>query len=214
LDPFGRKLLFILLVSVFILSTLEYKIKRVLVFGAFNNPTESVFLNIVLLTISSLVPLSASFKLCVVGFIVGCTMLANIYALAKLFTEAHSQAEKAEILDVAFYFLTISSSLLVDSPSFNLNLIEFSVLFHLMVLRLICCEIVKENCPTELFCFVLPVFLVSIFGVSNQSVHILFIILYALYCVWLWYSETGLICHALKMRNAFSKPPANNNPHQ
>jgi len=53
LDLFCRKMLFLFLVSVFLVSTMEYKVKRILVFGAFNNPTEAVFGNIVLLTLSS-----------------------------------------------------------------------------------------------------------------------------------------------------------------
>jgi len=138
-------------------------------------------------------------------------MLANIWTLVMTF-KVGKPGERAEILATGFFFLTISLSLLCDSPVFTLNVIEFSALFHIMVLRLICCEIARENCPTELFCFVTPLFFINCLGVTNELVHFAVIILYCLYCVWLWFSETRKICTALKMDNAFSKPPANNNP--
>jgi len=210
LNMFCRKLLFLLLVSVFIVSTMEYKVRRSMIFGAFNNPTESIFGNIVLLTLSSLFTIPESYKIYGVEFIVFCTMAANVYALAKIFVIGSSN-EKAEILAVGSLFITISLSLF-SSSDFSLTMIEFSALFHMMVLRLICCEIVKENCPTELFLFVLPVFLINLVGVTNVAVHVTVSVLYSLYCAWIWYAETGTICKALKMNNAFSKPPVNNNP--
>lgn len=211
LDLFCRKLLFLLLVSVFIVSTMEYKVRRSMIFGAFNNPTESIFGNIVLLTISSLFNVPESYKFYGVVFVVSCTMAANIYTLSKIFAIGNSN-EKAEILDLGFLFITISLSLFNSSPDFTLTMIEFSALFHIMVLRLICCEIVKENCPKELFCFVLPIFLINLVGITNSAVHVGVSLFYSLYCVYVWYAETGTICRALKMNNAFSKPPVNNNP--
>jgi len=139
-------------------------------------------------------------------------MAANVYTLAKIFVIGNSN-EKGEILDLGFFFITISLSLLHNSNDFTLSMIEFSALFHIMVLRLICCEIVKENCPVELLGFITPVFLLTYFNVTSVAVHVSVSVIYGLYCVWLWYAETGTICQALKMNNAFSKPPVNNNPH-
>lgn len=210
LDLLGQKLLFLFLISVFLTSTMDYKVKRVLYFGPFNNPTESIFGNIVLLTISSLITIPPAFKLYTVGFLLFGTTLANLYTYIGLFKRGNS-GEKAEVLAIAFYFVTISSCLLSDSP-FSLYMLEFSALFHIMELRLICCEIVKENCPKELFAFITPVFLLHLFGVTNTTVHTLVTVAYGLYCAWLWYSETNVICKTLKMNNAFSMPPVNNNP--
>lgn len=210
LDLLSRKLFFLFLVSVFIVSTMEYKVRRSMIFGAFNNPTEAIFGNCALLTLSSFFDIPNSYKFYGVALVTGVTMVANIYTLAKIFALGNSN-EKAEILNLGFLFVTISLSLF-SSSEFTLTMIEFSALFHMMVLRLICCEIVKENCPKELFAYVLPIFLIILLGVTNVAVHVTVTLLYSSYCVWLWYAETGTICRALKMDNAFSKPPVNNNP--
>lgn len=210
LDLLGQKLLFLFLISVFLTSTMDYKVKRVLYFGPFNNPTESIFGNIVLLTLSSFFNIPPAFKLYTVGFLLFCTSLANLYTYIGLFKRGNS-GERAEVLAIAFFFVTISSCLLSDAP-FTLSMIEFAALFHVIELRLICCEIVKENCPKELVAFITPVFLLQLFGVVNPTVHAIVTVLYILQCAWLWYRETDLICQALKMSNAFSMPPINNNP--
>jgi len=214
LDHFGRKLVFLLLVFVFLVFSMEYKIRRVLIFGAFNNPTESVFLNIIMLTCSSIFTIPDSLKLHLVEVIFVCTILGNMYSLAKDFQLANGN-ERAEILTVVLFFITVSLSLFQDDEDvFTLHMIEYSLLYHVMELRIICCEIMKEDCPLELLLFILPVLLLNVFGVTNMALHAALIGSYALRCLWLWYAETQTICKALKMSHAFSMPPVKNNPFQ
>jgi phosphatidylglycerophosphate synthase len=210
LDPLSERLLFLTLTCPFLVSTFEYKVKRVLYFGFLNNPTEAVALDVVLLTFTSFFPLPDSLKPYIVGCFAVVSMLSNLYTLSGIWKVAN-RYERLELYCILFYFFTLLWNL--NNHSFGLHRLEFGAMFHLLELRIVMCEIVKENCPLELLLFITPVFLLNL-ATQWGGFHLLITGILWAYCVWLWKRSCNLLCSALKMPNALSKPPVSNNPFQ
>lgn len=219
-DSFYLINFYIMLSLTFVLSTYECKVNHKMFFKLYNNPTESVMLNNLLLATSSIIKqypniLYYSFLIVLIQNYVQNIVFALKYAFTAKFLE-----EKLEsIINIMSYISVYFAYYHLNQQNCALFLIFCSLLHHNMTINYICYEIYRKHCFINNLLLNIPLFALLILCLgkwwSNYTNNILLvlIVIYALIALGNWKYHTQVICKALNIDYFYSIPKKNNNPY-
>lgn len=210
--------IFVMLTSVFIISSMNYKVNRKMVFNFLNNPTESVVIVNSCIILTGLVGDLGKIRDYIFLSLLVSSGINNIYQSAKDFIKTVHTEERIEIvfnIIICYYVPYLVRDYFWNDSYQRLFFILYSFSFHLISLNYICHEITQTHSNKEAIAILfvlLSHYHVTPTNLIRESTISLSILFFA-GIVFMWCRFTNKICDALKMNYFWSIPKIGNNPY-
>jgi len=222
-------LMFVMLNATFMISSLDYKANRCMRFELFNNPTESVILELLFIIFTGIygpiqpfanwaVILVQPFANWAVILLSVQNYINNLLATRKIFLSTQNLEEKIECgINVIYCLLIFITPIKLQSKISYFLLI--SLVCHLITLNYIVMEIYRIHCCKQNMILLFPQFCLLLFvQYSENSIYLENIILgfnviLMLFMILQWVNHSNTICQALEIKFFWEMPRVNNNPY-